>query len=143
VVQQEPSAPHCAQSPTVSRINGQKLLISNKLATPTVMLRRRLPFRFDERKRYSEDYLLWLEIILSGHVGHFIEADLAYTYKADYGEAGLSSKLWSMERGELQTLSIVRRKNLISRTQWTWSTTLSLIKFLRRVALTQLRRLSI
>ena len=43
-------------------ISFRKFLIRNRCATPTVMLKRAIPERFDARKRFAEDYLLWMQI---------------------------------------------------------------------------------
>jgi glycosyltransferase involved in cell wall biosynthesis len=40
-------------------------LLKNQFCTPSVMLKREIPFRFLEEKRYAEDYLLWLQISFS------------------------------------------------------------------------------
>ncbi len=61
------------------------------------MLRRDLPHRFFAGKRYSEDYLLWCEILLDGYACYLSPLPLAFMFKADYGEAGLSGNLWAME----------------------------------------------
>jgi glycosyltransferase involved in cell wall biosynthesis len=97
----------------IRQISWWQMLISNRLSTPTVMLKRDLKFRFDPTKRYSEDYLLWLQIIYNGFKAVFIDLDLAYIYKAPYGVGGLSGQLWAMEKGELDVYwKLWRRKNI-------------------------------
>jgi hypothetical protein len=65
------------------------------------MLLNDLPFRFEPSKRYGEDYLLWLNILLSGYAGAIIEFELGYRHKQWYGFSGLSAKLWDMEKKEI------------------------------------------
>jgi glycosyltransferase involved in cell wall biosynthesis len=89
-------------------------LLSNRLLTRSVMLKRALPFRFNENKRHSEDYLLWLEILLNKFQAGYLDLPLAYSYKAPYGDKGLSANLWNMEKGELDTYRKLYHKELIS-----------------------------
>ncbi len=116
-----------------TRLTPHRLLVSNILATPTVMVRRDIPLRFDARKRYSEDYLLWLEILFSGYSGVFIHANLAYLYKAPYGAGGLSGQLWQMELGELDTYYQLWGKKRISTGVFLTVAFFSLLKFGRRM----------
>lgn len=83
------------------RVGKWAILLSNRFPTRSVMLKRSLPFRFQEGKRYSEDYHLWLQISLSGYQCFSSSEELAYLYKAPYGAEGLSGRLWEMEKGEL------------------------------------------
>lgn len=113
-------------------ISFRKLLFSNVLATPTVILKRELPHRFDTCKRFSEDYLLWLSILADGYKGALIDLPLAFIYKAPYGEGGLSGKLWKMERGELETYWRLHCKGKISLPTFCALATFSLAKYARR-----------
>ena len=89
------------------------LLLSNQFSTPTVMLKRTLPYQFVEQRRYSEDYLLWLQIAADGIPIYYIDLPLAAIYKAPYGASGLSANLWQMECGELNTyIDLVKSKRL-------------------------------
>lgn len=120
---------------------GRNLLWSNVLSTRSVMLKRDLPFRFRKEKRFSEDYLLWLEIVLNGYPAFKIHLPLAFLYKAPYGVAGLSGKLWEMERGELETYRMIYREGLISSPDFLAATTLSVAKYLRRVLLCNAKKI--
>lgn len=86
---------------TVTGIGAHSLLFKNAFSTPAVMVQRNIPFRFAERQRYCEDAFLWQQIALFGLVVVRIESVLAYLHKAPYGSAGLSARLWKMERAEL------------------------------------------
>ncbi len=124
---------------TIKPISQWQMLISNRLSTRTVMLRKSLKFRFEPAKWHTEDYLLWLEIICSGHNGIFIDLDLAYLYKAPYGAGGLSGQLWKMEKGELDTYRRLRNKRLISCPAFVGLGIWSLAKYVRRVVINKLR----
>jgi len=141
---------HCIQEhtlgePSVSsigsatRISPLMLLASNRFQTSSVMLRRSLSQRFAEDKRYCEDYLLWLEIVLGGGEAHYLDAPLAMRFKAAYGADGASGRLWAMERGELDALRRVWRAGLLGFSPFAAAVTWSGMKFLRRAALAQLR----
>jgi teichuronic acid biosynthesis glycosyltransferase TuaG len=47
------------------RVGGLQMLIANRFPTRSVLLKREIPLRF-RRYYFAEDYMLWLEIILSG-----------------------------------------------------------------------------
>ena len=86
-----------------SRISKFGLLIKNSIPTRSVMLRRDLPYRFVEGKRYAEDYLLWLSMVLDGCAIYYSNVSLAYSYKDDYGKAGLTANLKKMSDGVVDT----------------------------------------
>lgn len=116
-----------------------QLLLSNHFSTSTVMLRRCQPHRFAPGKRYSEDYLLWLEICLDGHLCALSEGDLAYHFKAKYGVGGLSADLWRMEKGELDIYSRLRRLGRIGLLFWGVLALLSWAKYVRRLFVLRLK----
>ena len=115
------------------QVHGRAMLISNRFPTRTVMLRRNLPCRFDSTKRHAEDYLLWLQIVLGGWQAWFIDATLAYSYKEEFGKAGLSKHLWQMERGVLDSLHRICGEKLISHTACLFAMLFSILKFIRRL----------
>jgi len=80
------------------------LLLSNRFVTPSVMIRRDVPFRFLEGRRHMEDHLLWLEIASSGRRLAYLTQVLAFTYKAAIGASGLSAHAWEMRKAELANL---------------------------------------
>lgn len=84
-------------------ISLSKALIKNYFITPSVMVKRKIPERFDVNQRHSEDYLLWLTILNKYGKGRVINKYMGELYKHPYGESGLSGNLWLMEKGELTT----------------------------------------
>ncbi|WP_425074103.1 glycosyltransferase family 2 protein [Sagittula sp. S175] len=110
---------------------------SNPWSTPTVMLRRSATQRFAEDQRTAEDSLLWAQILLSGGKGVRIDWPLARLFKARYGAGGLSGNLWRMEKGELTTLSKLRRAGLMGGGEWLVLSGWSLAKHLRRLVLSR------
>jgi glycosyltransferase involved in cell wall biosynthesis len=113
----------------------ERLLYFNFIATRTVMLRRHQPHKFMEGKRYSEDYLLWLNIVLSGGRAAKLEPTLAAAFKPDFGVSGLSSRLIKMEIGELDCYFKLYRAKTIGFIKFLGVIGFSLIKFSRRVLL--------
>lgn len=113
----------------ISRV---KLLLKNHISTRAVMLRSELPYRFDPQKRYSEDYLLWLTILLKGHSIWNLDIQLAYLFKAPYGQGGLSSYLKEMESGELDTYRQLYNMKLVGLLELTTLKGWSYLKFLKR-----------
>lgn len=113
-------------------VSAAMMLVSNRFSTPCVMLRRAIPQRFAEGKRYSEDYLLWLEIMLSGGEAWYLDAPLARLFKPAYGAGGLSANLREHEAGELDTLARLRRAGMLGAIPWAMASAWSWLKYLRR-----------
>ena len=120
-------------------ITKRSLLLGNQLSTPSVMLKREIPHRFQKGKYYAEDYLLWLEIVCTGLSAQKIDLPLAYLYKAPYGEGGLSSQLLKMELGELDTYLRLWRSNKLTSVTYLLLCGWSLLRFLRRFLIVSLR----
>lgn len=131
------------QEPVIGRAIGRRaLLLANRFPARSVMLRRDGAYRFDPAKRYAEDYLLWLQIVLHGGAAVLLEVTLAYSYKADFGEKGLSGNSWKMEQGELDSYARICQEKLISRTVYLACVSYSLLKYLRRLLLLGFQRAS-
>jgi len=121
------------------RVTPGMLLVANRFTTPCVVLRRSLPQRFADGKRHSEDYLLWLEVVLSGRAAYTLDAPLARLFKPAYGAGGLSGRLWDHQAGELDALTRLRRAGQLSLPAWLAASAWSCAKFVRRLALVALR----
>jgi len=111
------------------------MLLSNPFSTPTIMLRRDIPIKFEEGKRYAEDYLLWLKICSAYHACWMIEMPLTCLHKGRYGEGGLSSQMWMMEKGELHAYYKLFSERSISLFLLLLLIPYSLLKFIRRAIL--------
>lgn len=117
------------------RIGKWSMLLSNRFVTPSAMLKRDIPQRFEERQRYMEDHMLWLNIICSGAHVDRLALPLAAIYKRPYGQAGLSAQWWLMERGDLGNYRRLLVQNYITHFQFLCFAAYSGAKFLRRYAL--------
>ena len=141
---------HCIINQAEMQSNGEQtshftindLLLRNRFTTPSVMLRRDIPLRFDPKLRLSEDYLLWMEIASEfGHVNR-INRPLTILHKPEFVAYGLSSKIRAMYFGEIKALTILNQKGHIGLVvlirSYIWST----LKLVRRLPLALFRKLS-
>ena len=94
-------------------ISFHKFLIRNRCATPTVMLKRAITERFDSRKRFAEDYLLWMQITATHGPALRLEAQLAHCSNPGYGGSGQSGKLLKMELSEIGGFVTLRKSKAI------------------------------
>jgi glycosyltransferase involved in cell wall biosynthesis len=129
---ERPADPGEGEAKTVSK---SALFLSNPFITPSVMLRREITQRFEAGKRHMEDYLLWLEVALSGRKIARLPQVLAYTFKAPFGESGLSAQAWEMEKGELAAFTDLLRRGYLGFGFWLLLSGFSFIKFLRRLVI--------
>lgn len=98
----------------IHKIGKIRILFFNFIPTRTVMLKKDINYRFLPDKRYAEDYLLWLMIILSGQSAYFIDCPMALSYKHEYGEAGLTKSLSKNLDGVLDTYKRIFKKQFIN-----------------------------
>lgn len=117
----------------VTTIEKLSMMLKNPFSTPAVMLKRGIPFRFRVESLYAEDYLLWQQILYSGNKVVRIELDLAYVHKGFYGDDGLSSHMWAMEKADILNYWILRRQSLISWIAASCLTVYSFMKYIRRI----------
>jgi len=107
-------------------VSFHKFLIRNRCATPTVMLKRSIPERFDSRKRFAEDYLLWMQIISTHGPALKLEAQLAHCSNPGYGGSGQSGQMLKMELSEIAGFVTLRRSKAIGLSTlglvviWSW-----------------------
>jgi len=111
------------------------ILFSNRFQTPSVMLRREIPYRFQQGMNYCEDYLLWLRIVLNGHKACRIDLPLAFLFKPSFGRGGLSKNLWQLSKGEMKAFRTIREEGLISGSARLFFTLYIFLKYMRRVGI--------
>jgi len=114
-------------------ITKENLLIRTAFSTPSVMLKRSLPFRFHEEKRHAEDYYLWLQVVCSDYGVARLDMPLAILHKAPYGEDGLSADLWTMEKGVQDVYCRLRSDGMLGAGEFWGVRLFSLVKYLRRL----------
>ncbi len=121
-------------------INRFFLLFKNPFSTPTIMLKKTLPHRFDNSYRYAEDIFLWQRLAFANFKVVHINSTLAYVHKPFYGASGLSAKLWEMEKGELRNFLNLKKAKLIGWVIYFLAVLFSLMKYFRRLLLINLLR---
>lgn len=118
---------------TITKLTFEDFLIKNYFSTPSVMVKREIIERFDITQKYSEDYLLWLNILWKYKEGFLINDYLGELHKKPYGESGLSANLFLMEKGELKTYKkIFSKVGGIKKLLFIPTVSISLVKFIRR-----------
>lgn len=122
-------------------VSKSQLLFSNRFPTSSVMLKSEIPFRFRAGDRFCEDYRLWLDIIFSGGECWLSDLPLAYLFKAEYGDGGLSGNLWRMEKGELDCYRHLYRKDHLTLSAFLVLSWFSLAKFFFRATRVGLRKI--
>ena len=93
---------------------------------------------FDFNKKYSEDYKLWLEICHQHSCAILNIPLVKYSQNSNNinnSPQNLSSKLWKMEKGELENLQYCYQKRYINFLYWIILSAFSLVKYLRRLIL--------
>lgn len=106
------------------------------------MVRREFPLRFDRQKRYMEDYWWVLQAAFSGYEIYRIELPLACMFKAPYGAGGLSGRQWEMEKSELDNYWDLKRAGKLGLLLAFALTIYSLLKYVKRVAVSACLRRS-
>lgn len=115
------------------------MLFTNPFPTPSVVLRRDLPFRFDERHRRGEDYLLWANIVLSGRQAGKLDQVLGVLHKPAYGSGGLSRDLRAMDCAAAKVLRQLHEEGRFSFAEYVIASVVHRLKRVRRRVLLWLR----
>lgn len=116
-------------------------LFSNKTSTPCTVVSKELFDQvggFPEKQRYSEDYNLWLKISFIEPL-YKIELPLVKLHKHSYGQTGLSANLYQMEKYELYNYLELYKNNKINILSLLFYSSISYIKFIRRIILVMFR----
>lgn len=98
----------------VRKIKLQQQLLKNQFATRAVMLKNQDKYRFKEGKRYAEDFLLWTQILFDKNPAIYINSTLAYSYKNDFGDGGLTGDLKKMYIGSLDSYETLKNQNYLN-----------------------------
>lgn len=134
------AAPAPLKGAVRSRVIGRRrLLLNNPFPTASVILRRDLPFRFNERFRRVEDFLLWAQIGFSGHRCVKLNQVLAYWHKPTFGAAGLSGDLDAMHRAGKEVRRELLASGLVTRGEHWFARSVGLVRRGRRRMLLLMR----
>jgi hypothetical protein len=107
-----------------------------------MVLRRDLPFRFDERRRRAEDFMLWAQILLSGYRCVRIEPVLASWHKPPFGAGGLSGDLDAMYKAAVDVRRSLYQQGLVGGVRMGVAAVLGVARHARRRVLTYMRNSS-
>ncbi|MFT3669592.1 MAG: glycosyltransferase family A protein [Pseudoxanthomonas sp.] len=120
-------------------IGRRRLLLNNPFPTASVILRRDLPFRFNERFRRVEDFLLWAQIGFSGYRCVKLNQVLAHWHKPTFGAAGLSGDLDAMHRAGKDVRRELLAAGLVTRGEHWFARSVGLVRRGRRRMLLLMR----
>jgi glycosyltransferase involved in cell wall biosynthesis len=130
---------------SLTKINAKTLLYKSFFLTPTVIFRKKLLHQigfFDETQQYCEDRYFFLKICVN-YECYLLNESLVNTGlgKADYGEKGLSGKLWAMEKGELFNIDFAYKLKIINILEYGLIVIISLMKYIKRIIVSKTREL--
>ena len=121
------------RGPVRTQVIGRgEVLFHNPFPTASVVLRRDLPFRFDPQFWHSEDYLLWSQVMLSGHRCARINQVLAIWNEREDGAVGLSDDVVAIHRARRKLRRKLMREGLISRPEYVFARTVGVLSRMRR-----------
>jgi glycosyltransferase involved in cell wall biosynthesis len=120
----------------------RQILLSNRLLTPSVVIRNTTSHRFDQSMVRCEDYLLWCQMIATGSRAFWSPMPLASVHKDFYGEGGLSGSILSMAKWEFIMYAKLYESNLIARGAFAGLSLWLSAKVIRRLSIQSLRRRS-
>ncbi len=133
------SAPPLRPPVRTAIVGRRRLLLNNPFPTASVVLRRDLPFRFNEGFRRVEDYLLWAQIAHSGYRCAKINQVLASWHKSTYGAGGLSGDLAAMHAAGREAGRELLRQGLVTQPEHYFARAVGMVRRGRRNLLMRMR----
>lgn len=140
--------PFIGELPAQKKISPIELLIKWVPQTSTVMMKKSV-FEsiggYDEHMRYAEDGDLYLKIAEKYNY-YVIQEELANfspsTKKRGFGDSGLSGNLSGMFFGNIQILNHALKRKSINTAQYTIFVLWNVVKHVRRVVITKIRKVN-
>lgn len=105
-----------------------QILLSNPFVPSSVLVRRTVTRRFEPSRRYTEDYLLWMQICFDGVGVALLSAPLVFVFKGS--GHNLSQNVLRMRSGDLDNYWRLWRAKKISWARMMFLIPFSLLKFL-------------
>jgi glycosyltransferase involved in cell wall biosynthesis len=93
------------------KLNKSEILKMNPFETSSAMVKRNISYRFDEKRRYCEDYLLWMQIAFDDHDIYRLSALLTFVYQTPNS---LSTERWNMRVGDIDNYIRLCKNDKIS-----------------------------
>ena len=97
------------------------------------MIRRECRIKYQSGKNHMEDHLFLLELAHEYGPALKIDLPLTFLFKKEWGVSGLSSRLWAMEKGNLQNFIYLYKKKIINLPLCLIMLLLSLLRYQRRL----------
>lgn len=120
-------------------ISRNQILLSNVFCTSSVMIKRDINQRFSPSLRYSQDYFLWLEIVLGGNQAAVLNFPISYYFKPPFGAGGQTANLLNGKAAEAEIYRKLLKLGYISFVESRLLSLWSLAKYYRRVGICLLR----
>ena len=132
-----------------SKYNAEKVVslkdmaFHNYFLTPTVVFRKNVNnVQFPENLKYSEDMRYFLTVLLNHKCAYLpFVGSRNFFNKLSFGDSGLSSHLFLMEKGELSNIAFIFKQRKISFFVYIAAIIYSLLKFLRRLIFSTLHKI--
>ncbi len=121
-------------------IKYRKEVFHNYYSTQTSIAKREVfkGNKFPVKQKYSEDMHFIIDLMKTHKCVYLgINSTASITNKREFGESGLSSHLWDMEKGELTNIIYIRKLKKINFLIFLFGILWSLLKFFRRVWLSK------
>lgn len=121
-----------------------KEVFHNYFSPPTSLFRRHVAeVRFPENQKFSEDMHFLLDVMQRNRCVYLpFLATKNIDGKAVFGESGLSSNLWGMEKGELSNILFALQIKKIGFFIFCLACFFSFLKFMRRFFITNFKKLT-
>lgn len=128
----------------LTKISAKNLLYKMFFITPTVIFKKDILDDigcFDERRKYAEDAYYFIKIAQRKSC-YLLNESLVITSggKAYFGEKGLSSNLWSMQRGEILNIQYALKSSIINILEYCFLFSFLMLKYFRRVWLVKIKK---
>ena len=135
---------HTNKKEGIQIIRKWKILFKNYFFTSSTILKSTIiqnDLLFIEGRKYSEDYYLWLNIAFNNYTCAIMHESLTIqNNKPLYGHSGLSSRIWEMEKGELNNFKLLYSNSKISLNLFILASAFSILKFIKRIIITYIRK---
>lgn len=125
------------------KVNFDMEMFHNYFSCQTSLFKRSIAdeILFPEDMKYSEDMRFFLMVLMKYRCHYVpVPATKSITGKMQFGDSGLSSQLWKMEKGELSNLSFAYKNKQISFWTFCKAVIYSLAKYFRRCILSAKNR---
>lgn len=125
---------------TVKPIYLLPILLKNMIPVRSVMMKNDGQYKFKEKMRYVEDLMMWGDLLGDHQKGVFINKVLCLSYKADFGDSGLTANLSKMHEGVHYVFRSLYRDKKINKPTFLFVSTFEDLKYQVRKVRVIIRR---